>query len=298
MLTVLPVAIALLERHLALAITAILFAALGAPPAVQLLVQFGTRVDLPDALMRIGALGALYALLLRFEPGEPSASNDEVAAGFRLTGAGVWLYAAGPVLGALALLLALINESRQLVNASGLVSAVAWIVGPAVIAAGLLRAARMAIRHLSRYLLVVSAAGALWVTGVALGRFAANYDASKYQLWTFAPPLDLTSSLVMLAAFACVLIAIGVHGSRCGIADLVQRARGKGIGVLILFAVSLGMCSLLLEAHDGTVLVVFAAGAISSVLAAALLAKLCFVMAEYVELEPGIPTATVVSDSP
>ncbi|HSD88012.1 MAG TPA: hypothetical protein VLB44_10880 [Kofleriaceae bacterium] len=306
LLTVLPLAIALMNRHTALATTAIVFALALAPPVFHLVESAGVRVDLIDAVLRIGALGTQFALLLRFPVADVAPSRELAARGVRLTArAAVFRLVAAVLLVMLTMLFG--AGTFGALRWSAMVAETTNLVCLVLFAWGLLRVSYSAWPELPRWPVIVAASALLWCAGVVgsqLPWFYRLFWASEVRWSDLAPSLiaemySMTIPITYTLAFGLVAAAFGTFAHRRGDAELASEARTKGAAIVLFLLASLAVAVWLVPhagSHEASIALSLLAG-ILNLAATYQLAQLCGSAAETLESEPGVPTATVVSDS-
>lgn len=174
---------------------------------------------------------------------------------------------------------------------------------------GAVRVGRAALPDLGRWLLVIGGATSLWAAGVTLTQSGYLYkmlyggaDSFDREMTTeFAQALTLALPIVVIAGAGLLAIAIGGLAARLGNEELRSDAQAKGAGFVALSLVSVAIQAWMIpKAMAGGSLGSFAGlsllAAGAGLWATVLMARLCTQAADELGKEPGLPTASIVSD--
>lgn len=255
----------------------------------------------------------LVVLLAAFAALERTAATSDpplAARGLRTAAKALWLRVIAAV-GLVLLTLLMIGGggsrgSVDVLKLAMIVAAIINIVALAQVGFGAARAARAGVAGLGRWPLVVGGAATLWAAGVTLAQFPWLYkmlykgDEGLFgrDARELAQALSVTMPLVVTAGIAAIAFAIGGLAVRRGNEELRGHVQGKGTGFVALTLVSVAIQSWMLPKAGslGAFAMLSLLAASAGLVATVMMAKLLGLAADALESEPGLPSASVVSD--
>lgn len=268
----------------------------------------GWTIEVALRAVRIAVLFAAFAAIAR-----PSASGDRslAASGLRTAAKALWLRVIAAVAVVLLTLMVIGGKgskgSLDILKLAMLAGGVINIIALAQFGVGAARAARAGVADLARWPILVGASASLWATGVTVGQFPWLYkmlykngesgfmgrDAQE-----MAQALAVAMPVVVTVGVALVAIAINGFAAKRGNDDLRGHAQAKTAGFVALTLVGLAIQLWMLPKASSlgsfAMLSLLAAG--SALVGTVMMAKLLGLAADALESEPGLPTASVISD--
>ena len=290
-------------RHRAIAAAAITVAVLcGLPSHVYDAVLPGNGFGWLRIVFSALHLLALGALVVTAARGKAIVDPARGARGLRIVAGSMTLRVLTAVLGALALGFAAMSTGAGGGDALklGLVGAAAiGVIAQAVLACGLLDAARAAVPELGRWPLVAAAAASAWTAGVGLRQLTALYVAlyrvDPGDAVETAQALPVAIALVTCIALIALVIALGAFARRRSDADLSVEVFGRGAPSIVLWLASLGVTTWAIPtATSARRILLVGLAAIAMLAATLLLASLCRRVADVVRGSTTLPGARVI----
>ena len=297
-----------------LAVVVVLVSLVTWPPPFLAKVVYGWLPDgttgwMIEVALRIMRIGVFFAGFVAIARGTTVEDRTMAASGLRLAAKALWLRVIAPFFVVLLTLLAVGGRSQgsiEVLKLALLAAAVINIIALAMFGVGAARAARAAVADLARWPVVLGAAASLWATGVTLAQLPWLYkmlykDGSGFggrDAQSMAEALAVALPVVVIAGVTLVGIAISGLAAKRGNEDLRGHAQAKIAGfvslTLVAIAIQVWMRPKAETFSSVAMLMVLAAGAalVGSVMMARLLGR----AADELESEPGLPTASLVSD--
>jgi hypothetical protein len=267
----------------------------------------GQVIEMALRLVRIGCFFAGFAATAR---GATVTDRMVAASGLRLAGKALWLRVIAALSVVLLTLMVISGKgskgSIEMLQLAMMAAAVINIVALAQFGVGAVRAARGKVAELGAWPLALGGAASLWASGVTLGQLPWLYKMlyqrdtgfAGGQMVDYAQALAVAMPIVVTAGVALVAVAISGLAARRANDELRADAQAKGAGYVALTLVSLAIQAWMLAKATSmgsfTMLTLLAAGA--GLVATVMMAKLCGLGAAELEREPGLPTATIVSE--
>lgn len=259
--------------------------------------------------MHAGVTLAILALASQIADGEPPREPDAAAHGLRTISTALWLRVISAVTVAGISVLLVFGSAGEggagIVKLAMMAGAVVGAIALVMVARGALGAARSGIADLSRWPLVVSAAGTLWCLGIGLYQLPYVYrmlygtdysygfsDAGQGIVQALSVPI----AIVGLGAVAVVGAAINGFATRRGLDQLRAEAQAKTTAFVGLMLAYVALQSWVLPKAEsrGGLLMMTVAAAVAMLWATAQMARLCTLAADSLHAEPPLPKATVL----
>lgn len=261
-------------------------------------------------VLRYLALGWLAIAASSYAVAATPASPTLAGSGFRLAAKGLWIRVITAVVVVMFTLMLIVGKGGQgsmsffklVLMSQAIVSMIALLC----IGLGGLRAARAGLPELNPFALGLGSAAALWATGVALAQLPHLYKmlyGSEYMSRNdesgMTTALTLAAPIVVILGVGLFATALSGYAARRGDEALRSDAQSKGFGFVLLMLVAIAVQNWMLPkaSSTGGFLMYSLLAAVASLWATVMVAKLFGRGADMLESEPGLPTASVVSDS-
>jgi hypothetical protein len=266
-----------------------------------------------EMVLRLVRIALLALLVIRVAEGTQTTAQPASAAnGFRLAAKGLWIRVIAACVVVLFTLMMIAGKS----GGSGSMSffkmimmaqAIIAVIALSMTGLGALRAARSGVPELDPLVLTLGGGASLWAAGVSLAQlpmvYNAFYGGSDYgsrDLREMAEVLAVALPVTVILGVGMLATALSGFAGRRNNEELRTDAQGKGIGYVVLMLVAIAIQSWMLpkssSAGNFAMLSLLAAGA--SLWGTIMMANLFGRGAESLEMEPGLPMASVVSGDP
>jgi hypothetical protein len=267
----------------------------------------GYAISLALTAVRMASFLAAFAAVAR---GRAGTDRTLAVDGLRLAARALWLRVIAAVGLVLLTLMAVAGSGGEgsfaMLKLAMMTASIINIVAFTQFGIGAVRAGRAELTDLGRWPLVISGATSLWAAGVTLTQLGwlykmfygstDSYDRSA--VTEYAQSLSIVMPIVVTVGVGLLAVAIGGLAARLGNEDLRTDAQAKGAGFVALTLVSVAIQSWMLPKATSlgsfAGLSLLAAGA--GLWATVLMARLCAQAADELGKEPGLPTASIVSD--
>ncbi|HEY5945854.1 MAG TPA: hypothetical protein VIV40_10200 [Kofleriaceae bacterium] len=265
-----------------------------------------------DGAMR----GLRYALMLAgfaaLAAQEPTSDRVIAASGLRTAAKSLWLRVIAAIVVVLLTLMVIGGRgskgSMDVLKLAMFTALIVNVIAMVQFGVGALRAARGAVADLGRWPFAISGGVALWAGGVMISQTSWLYkmlyergSSSAFGTETandYAQALVVAMPIVITVGIALLAVAISGFAARRGAEDLRAHAQAKGAGFVTLTLVSVAIQAWMLPKAGSlgsfAMLSLLAAGSV--LVAIVMMARLLNLAADELDREPGLPTATALSD--
>lgn len=266
----------------------------------------GYAIEVSLRLVRM--LFMLGAFSLLGKAAGAAADPALAASGLRTSAKSMWLRLVAAIAVPLLTLIVVGSRGRaglDLLKLATVAALVINVIAFVQFAIGALRTSRASLPDLGRWPFVIAGAASLWAAGVMLSQLSWLYKLlyrhdgySGQSVADYAQALSIALPVVVIGSIALVAVAISGFAARRGNQELRGHAQSHGAGFVMLSLVAMGITSWM-TARTGQlggvpllVLLALAAGLAAIVM----VAKLLGIAADELEKQPGLPTASIVSD--
>lgn len=266
----------------------------------------GSAISAVFSCVRVGLLLAGFVATAR---GSAIASRALAADGLRLAARALWLRVIAAVGLVLLTLMAMGGSGGQgsfeMLKLAMMAGAIINLVALTQFGIGAVRAGRGEVSELGRWPLVLGGGASLWAAGVTLAQLAwlykmlyASGDLDRSSVVEYAQALSIALPIIVGVGVSLLAVAIAGLGAQRGNEALRAQAQASGAGFVALTLVSVAIQAWMLpQAHSmgsfaGMSLLAAGAGLVATIM----MARLCAAGAHELEGDPGLPTASVVSD--
>ena len=266
-----------------------------------------------EMLLRAVRVTLLALLFIRVAEGTTTTAHPAGAAeGFRLAAKGLWIRVIAACVVVMFTLLVIAGKSRgdstmSVFKLLMMGQAIVAVIALVMTGLGALRAARSGVPELEPLTLTLGGTGSLWAAGVSLAQlptiYKAFYGAGEYgrgDLREMAEVLSLALPVIVIVGVGLLATALSGFAARRNNEELRTDAQGKGVGYVVLMLVAIAIQTWMLPKSRsvGNFAMLSLLGAAASLWGTIMMAKLLGRGADSLEMEPGLPMASVVSADP
>ncbi len=265
-----------------------------------------------EFLLRAVRVALLALLFIRVAEGTVTTPQPTAAAeGFQLAAKGLWIRVIAACVVVMFTLMMIAGKSggggamgffKVLMMGQAIVAVLALVMT----GLGALRAARSGVPDLEPYSLTLGGGASLWAAGVSLAQLPIIYKAfyggeyGRGDLREMTEVLSIALPVIVIVGVGLLATALSGFGARRNNEELRTDAQGKGIGYVVLMLVAIAIQSWMLpksrSVGNFAMLSLLAAGA--SLWGTVMMAKLLGRGADSLQMEPGLPMASVVNVDP